>query len=136
MHGCDLAEVAGVKPDTPELQSIMQIGQVTNLAAETVERFTNHDIEVVGIQVCQQLLVTVPKSASPTLCLVLIDLCDGPATALGVAPADLDLIVDGRFFLIVAGVAGVDGGAHGYGLRSGSRRGRLMAACRMASTVA
>ncbi|PWC52752.1 hypothetical protein TSH7_33045 [Azospirillum sp. TSH7] len=123
VDGGDFAELRGEQPDAVEGEAVLKVGGVGEATAEPVDRFAQHDVEAALSGLAQQLLEgrTVTAGAAEGGITVMVD--DSPALALGIAPADLDLVGNGGFALLVAGIAGVDDGAHD-GDPTGARRGQ------------
>lgn len=136
MNGGDFAELRGEQPHAVEGEAVLKVSGVGKAAAEAVDRLTQHDVEAALSGLTQQLLEgrTVTAGAAEGGIAVVVD--DGPALALGIAPARLDLVGDGGFALLVAGVAGVDDGTHdwrSYGRSPRTvRRRRVMWSVRVA----
>jgi hypothetical protein len=113
VHGRHLAGQDRVQPDAQEGQPVVEIRHVCELAAEPVERFAKHDVELTCRRVDLQLLEPGPEPAGAALRVIYLGLHDRPAFDLGIAPANLELVLDRRLALIVGAVPGVDLSAHG-----------------------
>ncbi len=111
MHSGDRAQVHRVQGDAMELQAVMQGGHIGELTAQPVQGFADDYLEPAGLQVRQELAVTVPEGAVAADGPVLIDLGKRPALLLDVATANLDLVLDGGVALVVGGIAGINDGA-------------------------
>ena len=90
----------------------MQVGRVRQPAAEPVDRLADDDVEATLGGVGDQLLEPGPEAACAADGGVAVGPCDRPALRLGVASADLDLVLDRGLPLEIRGIAGVDNGAH------------------------
>ena len=95
-----------------ELQAVVQVRHIGELAAHPVQGLANDHLECAGFQVCQELTVAVPECAAAADCPVHVVRGERPALLLDIAAADLDLILDRGLALVVARIAGVDDGAH------------------------
>src|SRR5215472_5042774 len=109
----DRARGHGMNLDAAEAEAVVQVGDVGELAAQAVERLADDHIELLQLGVGDHLLVLRPEPAGPAQRPVGVDLDHGPALALGLAPADFDLVLDALLALQVAGKAAVDGATHG-----------------------
>ena len=112
MHRGDLALRDGHQLDPGEAEAIVELGDVGELAAQAVERLNEDDVEAAGGEIGDEALVARPEARGAAQCPVLVMTDDGPALPLGVAPADLDLILDRGLALELARVPAVDDGAH------------------------
>ena len=101
-------------------EQIMQLGDVGELAADAVERLADDDVEGAALGIPPQLLETRPEAAGAADGGIRVRAQQGPALAGDQPPADLELVLDRRFALVLAGVSGIDDGAHQLSLGSGS----------------
>jgi hypothetical protein len=90
---------------------IVQVRHIGELAAQPVQGLDDDHVETAALGVDLHLPEFGSEPAGAALRVLGVDLDDGPALELGVAPADLDLILDRGLTLVVRAVAGVDGGA-------------------------
>src|SRR5258707_89948 len=95
----------------------MEIGDVGELTAEPIERFADHNVEAVAVDVGEQLLVLRAIAAGAADRAVGIDLDKAPSLAVEQPTADLELVVDRCLALQVARITGVDDGAHPWNSR-------------------
>src|SRR5262249_44712403 len=102
----------GHQLDPGEAEAVVELGDVGKLAAEAVERLDEDDVEAAGREIGDEALVTRPGARGAAQRPVLGMGDDDPALLLGVAPADLDLILDRGLALQLARVPAVDDGAH------------------------
>jgi hypothetical protein len=118
VHGCDLAGGDRVQPNPQEAEAVVQIRNIRELAPEPVQGLGEDQIEAATVGVGLHLLERRPKPARPAQRAVGVDLDHRPALPLGMAAADLDLILDRRLALVVQAVAGIERTAQ-HGVSSG-----------------
>jgi hypothetical protein len=111
MHRGDRTDIDRMNLHPREGQPIMEVRDVGQFAAEAVNRFADHHIDATRLGIGQQALEARAPAAGAADRGVVIHFGDRPALALGIAPADLDLIGDRGRALVLGGIAGIDGNA-------------------------
>jgi hypothetical protein len=94
VHCADLAKLHGVQRDTAELQPIVQISDLRQLASDAVQRLADDHIEFALLGVGDHLLILGPVRRRPRYRPVGIDLRHTPTPRLSVSAAYLDLVID------------------------------------------
>src|SRR5260370_39035255 len=112
MHAGDLTGRHGVELDAGEAETIVQIGDVGELAAEAIERFDHDHVEEAAIEIGTEFLITGPEATGATDRPVLVAAHKRPALPLDKPAADLELVRRRGIALVLAAVPGVDSGAH------------------------
>ena len=90
----------------------MQLGDIGELAADAVERLADDDVEGAALGIPAQLLQPRPEAAGAADGGIGVRAQQRPALAGDQPAADLELILDRGFALVLAGIAGIDDGAH------------------------
>jgi hypothetical protein len=98
----------------------VQFGDIGQLAADAIQRLADDDVEGAALGVEPQLLEGWTEAAGAADGGIRVRPQQRPALAGNPPAADLQLILDGGFALVLAGVAGVDDGAHQLSVRSSS----------------
>ena len=93
-------------------QQIVQLGDIGELAADAVERLADDDVEGAALGITPQLLQPRPEAAGAADGGIGVGAQQRPALAGDQPAADLELILDRGFALVLGGIAGVDDGAH------------------------
>ena len=112
MHGADGTHVHGMQCDAAELEPVVQGGDVGQPATDPVQRLDHHDVEQAALGIGQQRLIARPGSTGTRERPILVDPGQLPALPLGVAAADLHLVLDRGRTLAFRAVAGIDDRAH------------------------
>jgi hypothetical protein len=98
--------------DAGEGEALEETGGVFLIAAEAVQRFGEHDIELSVQRVAHQRLEAGPKERGTRDRVIGVFLDDRPALASGKLAADADLVRNGGIALIIRGVPRVDRNLH------------------------
>jgi hypothetical protein len=93
-------------------QQVVQLGDIGELAADAIERLADDDIEGTVFGIPPQLLQPRPETAGAADGGIRVRAQQCPALAGDQSSADLQLILDRCFALVLAGITGVDDGAH------------------------
>ena len=93
-------------------EQIVQLGDVGELAADAVQRLADDDVEGAALGIPPQLLEGRPEAAGAADGGIGVGAQQRPALAGDPPAADLELIFDRGFALVLGGIAGVDDGAH------------------------
>ncbi len=93
-------------------EQIVQLGDIGELAADAVERLADDDVEGATLGVTAQLLQTRPETAGAADRGIGVGAQQAPALAGDQPAADLELILDRRFALVLGRVTGIDNSAH------------------------
>jgi hypothetical protein len=90
----------------------VQVGDVGELAAKTVERFDHDYVKKIATEIGAEFLVPGSEAAGATDRVVFVAAHQSPALPFDKPPADFDLVLDRGIPLVLAAIAGVDDGAH------------------------
>ena len=93
-------------------EQIVQLGDIGELAADAVERLADDDVEGAVFGIPAQLLQPRPETAGAADRGIGVSAQQRPALAGDQPAADLELILDRRFALVLGRIAGIDDGAH------------------------
>nr|WP_246520706.1 hypothetical protein [Microvirga arabica] len=111
MHGGHCTDIDRVQAHAVELQLIVEAGDIREFARQTIERLDDHDIEGASPGLRQKLPIAGSIAAGARKRPILEGGRDLKPMLGRIAPADLDLVFDRGLALVLARVAGIDGGA-------------------------
>nr|WP_210183621.1 hypothetical protein [Microvirga guangxiensis] len=111
MHRGHCADIDRMQAHAVELQFVMQARHIRELARQAIERLDDHHVERAPTRLCEQGPVTRTIAAGAGERAVLEGGRDLKPLLRGIAAADLDLILDRGIALVLARIAGIDGGA-------------------------
>src|SRR5271169_1159247 len=91
---------------TGETQMLKQRGDIRLIATDAIERFRYHDVELLALSILQERLDAWAQDHTRAgNSRILISADDRPLLALGLLPADAQLVFNRRIALIVGGIA-------------------------------
>ena len=111
-----LAELHGMEREAGDLQTIMELGDIRQLAPDPVQRLANDHVEAPRLSIGNHPLILGAVSGGAGERAIGVELRHRPAARFDVASADLDLVVYGGVGLVLGGIAGVNNGTHGKDL--------------------
>src|SRR5271168_5510719 len=89
-----------------------QRGDIRLITTDAVKRFRQHDVELLALSILQERLDAWPQDHTRAgNSRILISADNRPLLALGLLPADAQLVFNRRIALIVGGIAGIQGNA-------------------------
>ncbi len=112
VHRADFANIHGDELDACEGTAVMKVCDISEFAAEAIERLNNDHVEDAGVEFGQKLLISRPEAARATHRGVSVGADPRPTLLLDVAGADLDLVLNRGLALVLAAEAGVNDRAH------------------------